>query len=202
MTKDLIVRTDISGARALERIIRRESQEGPPAGIDAGNPLQSGNAVLVAINDLVAWDDFRPFQASLLHLNGNQFVRRGGVVSVRNLSGMPLLPHWRHIAAPVSNLGLCIYTGQRQIQCELTEDLFAAVNSKTDPSTAIARIRLYRENGDQYTSDMEVDIVNRFENISIDAGVYMTAKWMEREWQPDTSDCPGGGSSSDSGSVA
>ena len=183
MTKSLIVRTDISGARTLEGIIRRESQGAPPSVIDAGNPLQGGNAVLVAINEIVAYDDFRPFQASLLHLNGNQFVRKGGVVSVRNLSGMPLLPHWRHIAAPVSNLGLCIYTGQRQIEVELIEDLYAAVNSKVDPSSANALLRLYRENGDQYTSEMGVAIVNRFENISIDAGTYMTAKWSGREWQ-------------------
>lgn len=90
--------------------------------------------------------------------------------------------------------------GGQHLQVIMREDLLAAVNTKTDPSTAQARILRRKEDGDLRLSLDEVTVVNRFKNISIDKGVYAKVEWIGGEWQPYAADCPPG-ESIDPGSV-
>ena len=86
----------------------------------------------------------------------------------------------------------------RRLQVILSEDLLAAVNTKRDPSTAIARILRRKPDGDLTLSTDEITVVNRFKNISVDAGTYAKAEWIDAEWQLYAADCPEGLSSSES----
>ena len=85
-----------------------------------------------------------------------------------------------------------------RLQVVFTTDLLAAVNTKRDPSTASARILRRKVNGDLTLSTDTVTVVNRFKNISIDAGTYAKIEWLDGEWQPYAADCPGGSASSGS----
>jgi len=89
--------------------------------------------------------------------------------------------------------------GGRRLQAVLQEDLYAAVNTKRDPSTAICKILRRKPDGDLKLTTEEKTVVNRFINISMDAGTYIKIEWIDGEWQPYAADCPGG--SSGSGSV-
>ena len=83
----------------------------------------------------------------------------------------------------------------RRYQVILSADLFAAVNTKRDPSTATARILRKKTNGDLTLSTDEITIVNRFMHISVDAGTYAKAEWIDGEWQLYAADCATGSSS-------
>ena len=85
--------------------------------------------------------------------------------------------------------------GERHIQVILSADLFAAVNTKRDPSTASARILQRTSGGDLTLSTDTVTIVNRFMHISVDAGTYAKAEWIDGEWQLYAADCATGSSS-------
>lgn len=77
----------------------------------------------------------------------------------------------------------------KPLQAILMSDLLAAVDSLTDPSTAQARILARKANGDLEISTREETVVNRFENISIDADSYIKIEWIDGEWQPYAADC-------------
>jgi hypothetical protein len=77
----------------------------------------------------------------------------------------------------------------KPLQAILVSDLLAAVDSLTDPSTAQARILARKANGDLEISTREETVVNRFENISIDADTYIKIEWIDGEWQPYAADC-------------
>ena len=81
---------------------------------------------------------------------------------------------------------------QRTVQVILMEDLLAAVDTLTDPSTAKARILAKKSNGDLEITTREITLVNRFENISIDSGTYGKAEWIDGEWQLYAADCAPG----------
>jgi hypothetical protein len=82
------------------------------------------------------------------------------------------------------------YTGQQlRRQAILQSDLLAAVDTLTDPSTAQATILQGNGSGDLELSDIVVTVVNRFENISIDADSYIKIEWIDGEWQPYAADC-------------
>ena len=83
----------------------------------------------------------------------------------------------------------------RRYQVILSADLFAAVNTKRDPSTASARILRRLPNGDLSLSTDTITIVNRFMHISVDAGTYAKAEWIDGEWQLYAADCATGSSS-------
>ena len=88
----------------------------------------------------------------------------------------------------------------RHVQVLLVEDLLAAVDAKRDPSEAYATV-LVKRNEELVDSGRHIKIVNRFVNISVDAGTYAKAEWIDGEWQLYAADCPGGSeSSSGSGS--
>ena len=90
--------------------------------------------------------------------------------------------------------------GTKNVQVILMEDLLAAVDTLTDPSTAKARILAKKSNGDLEITTREITLVNRFENISIDSGTYGKAEWIDGEWQLYAADCaPGSTSMSISG---
>ena len=74
-------------------------------------------------------------------------------------------------------------------QAILTNDLLAAVDTLTDPSTAEADLLNLKANGDLELSGERVTVVNRFENISIDEGTYIKIEWIDGEWQPYAADC-------------
>lgn len=83
---------------------------------------------------------------------------------------------------------------QRTIQVKLREDLLAAVDSWTDPSTATATVfEKYGGGNDMRPRTLNpiITIVNRFENISVEAGTYCKAEWIDGEWQLYAADCPG-----------
>jgi hypothetical protein len=55
-----------------------------------------------------------------------------------------------------------------------------------------------RRNGNLVNTGRTITITNRFENISVDAGTYAKAEWIDGEWQLYAADCPGGSESSGS----
>lgn len=77
----------------------------------------------------------------------------------------------------------------RRYQAILDADLLAAVDTFTDPSTATARIIRRKPDGDLEVTATTVTVVNRFENISIDADSYIKIEWIDGEWQPYAADC-------------
>jgi hypothetical protein len=81
------------------------------------------------------------------------------------------------------------------VQVILMEDLLAAVDTLTDPSTAKARVLAKKTNGDLKITTREITIINRFENISIDSGIYGKAEWIDGEWQLYAADCAPGSTS-------
>lgn len=81
-------------------------------------------------------------------------------------------------------------------QAVLLDDLVAAVNTKRDPSTARAAVLRRKANGDLTLSSLILTVVNRFTQISVDAGTYIKIEHIDGEWQPYAADCPGGSASS------
>lgn len=78
---------------------------------------------------------------------------------------------------------------QRNVQVILKADLLAAPDAQTDPSTAAAYVMRRTSSGDMETTDREITIVNRFQEISVDAGTYAKAEWIDGEWQLYAADC-------------
>lgn len=71
----------------------------------------------------------------------------------------------------------------------LDADLLAAVDMFTDPSTATAHLLGRTDAGDLEVLDEKVTVVNRFENISIDADTLIGIEFMAGEWTPYKADC-------------
>ena len=82
-------------------------------------------------------------------------------------------------------------------QAVLLDDLVAAVNTKRDPSTARAAVLRRKANGDLTKTALILTVVNRFTQISVDAGTYLKIEHIDGEWQPYAADCPGGSVSID-----
>jgi len=80
----------------------------------------------------------------------------------------------------------------QRLQVILSGDLLAAVDTLTDPSFAQAVVLRKKPNGDMETTTRQITIVNRFEDISVDADTYAKAEWIDGEWQLYAADCPGG----------
>ena len=79
--------------------------------------------------------------------------------------------------------------GQRNRQAYLLQDLYAAEDTLADPSTARARLLRKNAAGNLELTNVEVTVVNRFQNISIDADTYIKIEWIDGEWQPYSGDC-------------
>jgi hypothetical protein len=75
------------------------------------------------------------------------------------------------------------------LQAVLDEDLFAAEDTFSDPSTAVATILIRDRFGNLRASRRKETVVNRNENISIDKDTYIKIEWIEGEWQPYSADC-------------
>ena len=71
----------------------------------------------------------------------------------------------------------------------LQEDLLAAVDFFTDPSTATARLCRRNGSGDYVLTDTLVTVVNRFTNISLDEDTIIGIEWQNGEWTPYKADC-------------
>ena len=114
---------------------------------------------------------------------------------------------WSVFSSPSGGFAALLKEGggrgsRRNIQVIMKEDLYAAVSTLTDPSTAEAWVLRKNSSGDMEVTTRTEVIVNRFKNISVDAGVYAKAEWIDGEWQLYAADCPDESSSSgsDSGS--
>lgn len=86
-------------------------------------------------------------------------------------------------------------TPRRHLLVVLLEDLFAAVDWKTDPSTALAAVAQKNAAGDYYVTARRLTVTNRFENISLDSGTLTGVEWLDGEWQPYKADCTPGSES-------
>jgi hypothetical protein len=79
--------------------------------------------------------------------------------------------------------------GQRNRQAYLLEDLYAAEDTLSDPSAARARLLRRNAAGNLELANVEVVVVNRFQNISLDADTYVKIEWIDGEWQVYAADC-------------
>ena len=93
-------------------------------------------------------------------------------------------------------------TPRRHLLVVLLEDLYAAVDWKTDPSTALAAVAQKNAAGDYYVTTRRLTVTNRFENISLDAGPLVGIEWIDGEWQPYKADCSPQSESIPGGSAA
>ena len=93
---------------------------------------------------------------------------------------------WKNEQTPVPYYGQVRDTRRWAI---LDADLLAAVDMFTDPSTATAHLLGRTAAGDLEVLDEKVTVVNRFENISIDADTLIGIEWMAGEWTPYKADC-------------
>lgn len=101
------------------------------------------------------------------------------------------------VRQPTGGVGVVVQTSScKRLQVLMREDLFAAVDTKTDPSMATAFILRRKANGDLRRTTWMITVVNRFRNISVDKGTYAKAEWIDGEWQLYAADCPGGSESS------
>jgi len=95
----------------------------------------------------------------------------------------------RRMRNPVPQRGVYSHGYERR-WAVLGEDLLAAVDSFTDPSTAQANFVARKANGDLEILAESVTLVNRFEEISVDAGRLVGVEWMAGEWTIYKADCP------------
>ena len=93
---------------------------------------------------------------------------------------------WKNEQTPVPYYGQVRDTRRWAI---LDSDLLAAVDMFTDPSTATAHLLGRTAAGDLEVLDEKVVVVNRFENISIDADTLIGIEFMAGEWTPYKADC-------------
>ncbi len=95
------------------------------------------------------------------------------------------MPHRAPGSRPVSN---------RMVV--LDEDLYAAEDRVSIPSTAQASIQAIDSSGELYDTGEDLTVTSRFENISVPADTLMKVEFLHGEWQPYASDCPSVSSSS------
>lgn len=190
--KKITVQTTPQRARVLQQMIN-QAESGSIVGDAASRPVGLMNPVMVEIKENIEQNDRQAQDAYLLNLNGNIWEKTGQQVPIRNLSETPLYKGLRIQAVPSGRLGLVIPVPHR-IRVRLKTDLYAAVDTETDPSFADAWVMYPDANGDLQTSTETIEIVNRFENISVDAGTYAKAEpfWSPQgiEWELYAADCP------------
>ena len=93
---------------------------------------------------------------------------------------------WKNEQTPVPYYGQVRDT---RLWAILDADLLAAVDMFADPSTATAHLIGRTAAGDLEVLDETVTVVNRFENISIDADTLIGIEFMCGEWTPYKADC-------------
>lgn len=98
-----------------------------------------------------------------------------------------VIKEWAVIGSPV-----------KRLQAVMQEDLATAIDVKDDPSVGKAKVLIKNTAGDLKLTTLEYNVVNRFLNISIDAGTYIKIEYIDGEWQPYAADCPGSKSFSSS----
>jgi len=86
-------------------------------------------------------------------------------------------------------------TPRRHLLAVLLEDLYAAVDWKTDRSSATVAVVQRTASGDFYITRRRLTVWNPFENISLDSGTLIKIEWIEGEWQPYAADCIAGSDS-------
>ena len=71
----------------------------------------------------------------------------------------------------------------------LTGELAAATSTLTSPGTATFKILHPNSSGNLVLTDWVETITNRYENIDLQSGTYITAKRMNGEWRLSGADC-------------
>lgn len=199
MTHRLVRLTDVD-SRRLRTVLDDVGDQTTAAG-ERLQVVANSQQVIVEFIENVDPGDHTPKQCVLFAFDGAEFVDTLQLVPVRLLSPAGVAASKSHpvrcVARATGNLGLCAETAPRR-QAFLTTDMLAAVDTRRDPSTATALLLNRRSNGDFSISTHSVEIVNRFEDISADAGTYVKIEWMDGEIQPYAANCPS--IASDSGS--
>lgn len=91
--------------------------------------------------------------------------------------------HYLHLHGGGNERGKGKFVQQRHIQCRLTQDLLAAVDSWTDPSTATAQVyEKFNSTDDMQDSGRAITVVNR-STVAYQSGAYCKAEWIDGEWQ-------------------
>lgn len=193
------VKTDDSGARALSSLIASVGDSVET--LDPASRLVTSSDVrIVRFLENVNPGDYGQKMCALMRFNGTDFVDTKQRVPVRCISAAGVAASKtkpvQAVARATGVLGLCAELPLHR-QAFLTEDMLAAVNTRRDPSTATCLLMTRRSNGDFATSSHQLTIVNRFEDISADAGTYIKIEPVDGEWQPYAANCP----SQDSGSI-
>ena len=171
-------------SRARQRIVEGKLLENLKGTDDPDVPTTARFQIMATKQNSDGWvEDDSPSIVPLLNRTHASWVENDV------LSAVELYPNKWFVATPDTG----------RLQGILSEDLYAAVNTKRDPSTAIVRILRRKSDGDLKLTEEEKTIVNRFEDISVDAGQYIKFEWMDGEWQPYAANCPK--ESSSSGSV-
>lgn len=78
---------------------------------------------------------------------------------------------------------------QRPLTVVLDGALAAATNALTSPGTAVASVLKRLPSGDLEDTGDNIDIVNRYENVSLVAETIGVATWMDGEWRMTSADC-------------
>lgn len=209
MTNSIHIATTPERARRLRSLLDTVDVQAV-GGIET--PATHGNdgSVVVRLLEHIEADSIEQVPAEILVLNGRTWQGTGQTMQVRSVTGEPIGTEGRKVARRVGRYGWVVEDPCPRVQCKMRQDLLAAVDSWTDPSVATAHVYVkYDDTNDMKWSGRTITIVNRFENISVDAGTYCKAEWIDGEWQLYAADCPGGSASivpsasaSASGSIA
>ena len=76
-----------------------------------------------------------------------------------------------------------------QLTGKLDGALAAATSFATSPGTATLSVWQKNSSGDYEDSGRNVEVTNRFENLSFASGQIMRVGWIDGEWQPTAADC-------------
>ena len=90
--------------------------------------------------------------------------------------------------------------GGSRVQVTLDEDLFAPPDWTKSTKSAVCTVWEKNSSGRMVNSGKKIVVVNRFENIEVEAGTIAKAEPIDGEWQLYAVDCPSFGSSSSSSS--
>ena len=84
-----------------------------------------------------------------------------------------------------------VWAGHERLDVVYLQDLLAAADTFTDPSTAQARVCRVNAAGNLVRTAKVITVTNRFKHISLDEGTYGCVDPMDGEWRPIVADCQG-----------
>jgi hypothetical protein len=187
---DSVLRVDEAGGHPVYKLVKPDGIAGIYVVNGPNNVAHDGMGVATALEDarlvLVQDGDGQPQVGDVCGPTRRLWV------ATTSGSGLRAAGDVENNLVPITQQAFVRFQGM------LTGDLAAAVNIKRDPSTAKARILFRKLDGDLTLSKKEVEIVNRFKNISVEAETYVKFEWLDGEWQLYAADCAANESSSES----